>query len=70
MTKTFAKLLIKIIPTHRRNFDRLVRKFDILYNADKVKNKYRLYAICDKISNNINNQRQLDISYELLYKIP
>ena len=70
MKRLFANITIGVLSRNSRNFDRLVRKFYILYNADKVKNKYRLYAICKKLSNSVNNQHQLDISYELLYKIP
>lgn len=37
MKRLFANIKICVLSRNNRNFDRLIRKFYILYNADKVK---------------------------------
>lgn len=64
----YIKFLIIIYPKKFRNFNRLVRRYNIYYNRNKVKNKYILFRLCEKMSDYITNYDQLALARELTYK--
>lgn len=68
MKTTYIKFLIFISSKRKRNFNRLIRRYNSLYSKDKRRNKYLLFALCERMSDYIINYDELFTARELLYK--
>lgn len=66
MKREYIKFLILVLSKRKRNFNRLIRRYNLLYSKDKRKNKYLLFALCDKMSKYMTNYDQISIARNLL----
>lgn len=66
MKTTYIKFLIFI--SSKRNFNILIRRYNLLYSKDKGKNKYLLFALCEKMSDYMVNYDELFTAREMLHK--
>lgn len=68
MKRTYIKFLVMILSKRKRNFNRLIRRYNLLYSKDKGKNKYLLFALCERMSDYMVNYDELFTARELLHK--